>query len=97
MLAGFDDKSGYAQCTFAFSSGEPDAEPRVFVGKKPGTIVAPRGGVAFGWDPIFQPEGFELTFAEMDKAVKSSISHRYLAVQQLIAFLRKETATAVGK
>lgn len=98
MLAGFEDKSGYAQCTFAYSSGEPGVEPLVFTGKKPGTIVAPRGGTAFGWDPIFQPEGFEQTFAEMDKAVKSSISHRYLALQKLIAYLKEQQAVpAAGK
>lgn len=88
MLHGFDDHSGYAQCTFAYSSGEPGAEGEVFVGRLPGTIVVPRGGAAFGWDPIFQPNGYEETFAEMDKAVKSSISHRYLALSKLVDFLR---------
>lgn len=35
-----------------------------------------RGPAAFGWDPIFQPDGFEETYAELDKAVKNTISHR---------------------
>lgn len=49
----------------------------MFVGRTPGRIVAARGPAAsFGWDPIFLPDGFEQTFAEMDKSVKNTISHR---------------------
>ncbi len=87
LLAGFDDQSGYAQCTFGYSSGESD-EAHLFVGRVPGTIVEPRGGAAFGWDPIFQPDGYSETFAEMDKAVKSGMSHRYKALHKLIEYLR---------
>lgn len=91
MLHGFDDHSGYAQCTFAYSSGEAADEDHVFVGQLPGTIVVPRGGPSFGWDPVFQPNGYEETFAEMDKAVKSSISHRYLALMKLVEFLQTKS------
>ena len=35
-----------------------------------------RGHTTFGWDPVFQPEGFQETYAEMDKSVKNTISHR---------------------
>ena len=52
----------------------------MFVGRTEGTIVAPRvkeGAPVFGWDPCFQPESFNETFGEMDKAVKNTISHRY--------------------
>ncbi len=93
MLSGFEDHSGYAQCTFAYSGGSPGEKPTVFVGRKEGTIVPVRGSKSFGWDPIFQPEGFEETFAEMDKELKSNISHRFLAVQQLIQFLQDDFAT----
>lgn len=48
-----------------------------------GKIVLPRGPPDFGWDPIFQPEGFQETYAEMDSAVKNTISHRYRALQAL--------------
>lgn len=93
MLHGFDDRTGYAQCTFAYSSGKTnpenkEEEDQVFVGQLPGKIVVPRGGASFGWDPIFQPDGYEETFAEMDKAVKSSISHRYLALTKLVEYLQ---------
>jgi inosine triphosphate pyrophosphatase len=46
------------------------------VGRTEGRIVASRGHTTFGWDPVFQPEGFQETYAEMDKSVKNTISHR---------------------
>lgn len=52
MLKGFEDKTAYAQCTFAFCEGK-GKEPILFVGKCQGTIVAPSGENMFGWDPIF--------------------------------------------
>ena len=48
-----------------------------------GTIVPARGRQHFGWDPIFQPEGFDQTYAELDPAVKNTISHRAGALQAL--------------
>lgn len=45
-----------------------------------GTIVPARGPNEFGWDPIFQPDGFDKTYAELETIVKNSISHRYKAV-----------------
>jgi hypothetical protein len=51
-------------------------EPRAFVGRTEGRVVPARGGGTFGWDPIFQPDGFDVTFAEMDKQLKNTISHR---------------------
>jgi len=46
------------------------------------------GQKGFGYDPIFKPEGFDITFAEMNLADKNSISHRGKAIQKLIAFLQ---------
>ena len=54
----------------------PDDEPHLFSGRTHGKIVPARGDPGFGWDPIFQPDGFDETFAEMDKTVKNTISHR---------------------
>ncbi|KFP01688.1 Inosine triphosphate pyrophosphatase, partial [Calypte anna] len=51
-----------------------------------GLIVEPRGPRDFGWDPCFQPDGYNQTYAELPKAVKNSISHRYRALSELSAF-----------
>eukprot|EP00331_Platyophrya_macrostoma_P032742 CAMPEP_0176436200 /NCGR_PEP_ID=MMETSP0127-20121128/17814_1 /TAXON_ID=938130 /ORGANISM="Platyophrya macrostoma, Strain WH" /LENGTH=197 /DNA_ID=CAMNT_0017819449 /DNA_START=39 /DNA_END=632 /DNA_ORIENTATION=- len=85
MLAGFDDKSAYAQCIFSYMA-EGMTEPKLFVGRTPGKIVEPRGPKNFGWDPNFQPDGFEQTYAEMDSETKNKISHRYLAVKNMIDY-----------
>ncbi|HSO88825.1 MAG TPA: non-canonical purine NTP diphosphatase [Draconibacterium sp.] len=47
-----------------------------------------RGGSGFGYDPIFQPEGFSQTFAEMNLTDKNKISHRGRAVEKLVTYLR---------
>nr|XP_060479985.1 inosine triphosphate pyrophosphatase [Panthera onca] len=48
-----------------------------------GRIVVPRGCRDFGWDPCFQPDGYEQTYAEMPKAEKNTISHRFRALLEL--------------
>jgi XTP/dITP diphosphohydrolase len=47
------------------------------------------GTAGFGYDPIFQPDGYDLTFAEMSMDEKNSVSHRAKAMDKLIAFLNK--------
>ena len=86
MLVGFEDKTAYALCTFAFSKG-PGHEPVVFAGRTDGRIVQARGPHEFGWDPIFLPDGFDETYAELDKDVKNTISHRYRALDKLQRYL----------
>lgn len=64
----------------------PDGHDEVFAGKVNGTLVWPmRGEVGHGYDPMFQPDGYNITFAEMDPAAKNEISHRADAFTQLIA------------
>lgn len=48
-----------------------------------------KGNQGFGYDPIFQPTNYDITFAEMNPQEKSAISHRGLAVKQLLEFLNK--------
>ncbi|CAI9721566.1 rac GTPase-activating 1-like isoform X1 [Octopus vulgaris] len=76
LLHGFEDKSAYALCTLAFSTGNLEAPVLLFKGQTDGKIVAPSGPNDFGWDPCFQPDGFDQTYAEMPKELKNSLSHR---------------------
>lgn len=80
MLAGWEDKSAQAICTFAYCNGEPNAEVKYFQGRTDGVIVSPRGTREFGWDPCFQPNGYDKTYAELPKDVKNQISHRSKAL-----------------
>ncbi|URD98486.1 hypothetical protein MUK42_29771 [Musa troglodytarum] len=79
ILKAYEDKSAYAMCIFSLSLG-PHLEPVTFLGKTQGKIVPPRGPADFGWDPIFQPDGYEQTYAEMPKEEKNKISHRSKAL-----------------
>ena len=59
-----------------------------FIGEIKGIITTEkRGRQGFGYDPIFIPDGFDLTFAEMDPREKNRISHRALAVKKLVIYL----------
>lgn len=61
-----------------------------FEGFVTGTIRKERSGKAgFGYDPIFQPDGYSVTFAEMSLEEKNKISHRAKAVEQMIGFFKE--------
>ena len=61
----------------------------LFEGIVNGSIIKERrGGEGFGYDPIFQPEGYDKTFAELGNEVKNHISHRARAVQKLADYLK---------
>ncbi|KAI9585874.1 inosine triphosphate pyrophosphatase [Glossina fuscipes] len=79
LLSSWDDKSAQAICTLAFAESQ-QSEPQIFQGITEGVIVEPRGSRDFGWDPIFQPIGYNMTYAEMPKEEKNKISHRFRAV-----------------
>lgn len=64
----------------------PDGHDEVFEGVLHGRFVWPmRGATGHGYDPVFQPEGFPVTFAEMNLELKNRISHRAIAFRALIA------------
>lgn len=63
--------------------------PRYFEGRVDGCILTERyGEEGFGYDPIFMPDRFAVSFAEMPLEVKNQISHRGLAVKKLVEYLK---------
>ena len=65
-----------------------DGKETLFEGECKGEITQTKSGVeGFGYDPIFIPNGYQLTFAEMNKVEKGAISHRGKAVKRLVSFL----------
>lgn len=86
MLANFDNKEAQAECRIAIKA--PGHEAVIFTGVCRGSIVEPRGASNFGWDPIFQPTGFDQTFAEMPMETKNSISHRGDAMKQTLQYFQ---------
>ncbi len=67
-----------------------DGNTHYFEGQVEGCITQRSGGIdGFGYDPIFQPEGYTQTFAEMNIEEKNLISHRAIAVSKLVEFLNQ--------
>ena len=66
-----------------------DGKEYLFEGVIKGEIIKEkRGDSGFGYDPVFMPEGYDRTFAELRNDIKNQISHRALAVQKLCEFLQ---------
>jgi XTP/dITP diphosphohydrolase len=66
----------------------PGSAEQVFMGRCDGRLLCePRGGAGFGYDPLFVPDGYTESFAELGEAVKNSLSHRGRAWVQLAAWL----------
>ena len=66
-----------------------DGKEHFFEGTVEGTIRNQRSGSqGFGYDPIFQPDGYTITFAEMTMQQKNAISHRARAVEKMVGFLK---------
>jgi XTP/dITP diphosphohydrolase len=81
--AGRDRRANF---TCALALAWPDGHVECFEGRVFGDIVwPPRGDRGFGYDPIFQPDGHAITFAEMDPDAKHAISHRAEAFRRLVA------------
>ncbi|MFK7838809.1 MAG: RdgB/HAM1 family non-canonical purine NTP pyrophosphatase [Bdellovibrionales bacterium] len=82
-LEGTSDLSAYFVC--ALSLAWADGHVESFEGRVNGVIDFPaRGDKGFGYDPIFVPDGYDITFAEMEPNAKHAISHRAHAFEQLV-------------
>jgi XTP/dITP diphosphohydrolase len=80
------NRSAAFVCTIALVS---ETEELCFTGYWPGSIAfAERGEHGHGYDPVFIPEGFEVTAAELDPEVKNALSHRAQALSTLIDYLK---------
>lgn len=74
-------------------SAEPTEEQEAifFEGRVDGVIMTEKhGSEGFGYDPIFQPDGYDKSFAELGLEIKNKISHRARAIEKLAAFLKNE-------
>ncbi len=81
-----DDPDRHAHFTAALCLAWPDGHNETFEGRVDGVLVfPPRGARGFGYDPIFLPDGLEITFGEMEPDEKHAISHRARAFAKLIA------------
>ena len=68
-----------------------NGQNHIFEGTINGTIREDLSGLqGFGYDPIFQPDGYDITFAEMDMVQKNAISHRAQALKKMLDFLKAQ-------
>jgi XTP/dITP diphosphohydrolase len=85
-LSGKSNRKARFRTVIAFARGEEDFH--YFEGTVAGEIIdTPRGVQGFGYDPVFVPEGFNKTLAEMSMEEKNAISHRARAMAKLVTFL----------
>lgn len=81
--SGNPDRRGHFVCALCLAW--PDGHTEVFEGKVNGELVwPPRGSRGFGYDPMFVPGGYDVTFGEMEPEKKHAMSHRARAFAQLV-------------
>ena len=86
-LCGIENRAAQFKTVIALNSG---GNQHLFTGVIRGDITATRSGTGgFGYDPIFKPQGYSKTFAEISLAEKALISHRGMAIAQLVDFLNR--------
>jgi XTP/dITP diphosphohydrolase len=92
-LQGAPERSAWFRCVIALAkNGELITK---VAGEVAGTITkSPRGESGFGYDPIFIPEGFEATFAELPSETKNAISHRANAAGELVQYFNTARRSA---
>ena len=88
-LCGVENRQAQFRTVIALilKSNDGTTEEHLFEGIVKGNITEERrGGEGFGYDPIFKPEGYDDTFAQLGNDIKNKISHRARAVEKLYAF-----------
>ena len=92
LLSELEDKSNRKANFKTVIALNLNGNQNLFTGIINGKIIEEKIGTnGFGYDPIFVAEGYEKTFAELSMEEKSTISHRGIAVKELILFLQKQT------
>jgi XTP/dITP diphosphohydrolase len=82
-----EDRAASFVCTIALVTSDGEVS---FTGIWPGRVARQETGAhGFGYDPVFIPEGFEISAAELEPEVKNALSHRSLALQQLASYLNQ--------
>jgi XTP/dITP diphosphohydrolase len=96
LLAELEGKDDRSACYKAVICLIWNGQTYFFEGVCSGKIIEhKRGSGGFGYDPVFMPDGYDLTFAELTLDVKNRISHRGQAVQQMAAFLKEQTGNEI--
>jgi non-canonical purine NTP pyrophosphatase (RdgB/HAM1 family) len=89
QLNAWEDRGSTATVALCLFNGQ---EMRTFIGQTTGQITnAPRGAFGFGWDSIFQPDGYAITYGEMPREDKMKISMRARALHGLRQYLLEQT------
>ena len=92
-LEGVEDRAARFTCTIALV--DPAGREHVVAGHCPGRIAhAPSGTAGFGYDPLFIPDGYDMSFADLGEEAKNKISHRGRALAQVKALLAKDKERA---
>ena len=90
LLKELDGKTNRKACFKTVAALILDGKEYLFEGKICGQILEEkRGNEGFGYDPVFLPDGYDLSFAQMGMDIKNEISHRALAMRKLSDFLNK--------
>ncbi len=87
-MEGLAERSAYFRCVIAYINSGVE---QLFYGEVGGSIASVlKGSKGFGYDPLFIPSGYQMTFAEMDQKIKHTMSHRAKALLAFNSFLEKQ-------
>ena len=94
QLIGVNERSAHFTCTLVYLESADDPEPLIAVGKWHGQIIdSPKGASGFGYDPLFLIPELGKTAAELSPEEKNKMSHRALALEQLMQSLKNKISS----